>query len=89
MNNSLSAIIIRWIEGTNDWFSYSQLDREIRITHPKDKNIRRVVIHRLYKRGKLFKSHRGRFAIFKTIPKIKILHFKHPTTYENLRKDMK
>jgi len=89
MNNSLSAIIIRWVEATNDWFSYSQLDRGIGIAHPKDKNIRRVVIHRLYKQGKLFKSHRGRFAIFKTVPKIKILHLKYPSGYENLRRDMK
>ena len=61
---TLSAEIISWVRGVDGWFAYWQLDEALGIVSLKDKNIRRVVVHRLCKRGELWRVRSGRYSIF-------------------------
>jgi hypothetical protein len=42
-----------WCKHTTGWFSYEEIDRELGINTPKDKQNRRVIIFRLKEAGKL------------------------------------
>jgi len=55
MIDNLSARIINWVEQTDGWFSYLQLDEALGITHAKDKNTRRVIMCRLCKEEKVWR----------------------------------
>jgi hypothetical protein len=47
------ARIEEWVKDTSGWFSYEELDRELGIKLPKDKDNRRQIIHRLKVDGKV------------------------------------
>ena len=63
---SLSRAIKDWIEQSNGWFSYWQLDKAVGIETPKQKTLRRVVINQLYSRNLLIKHpiHKGVYKKF-------------------------
>jgi len=72
MTASLSKQIKDWVSQTNDWFSYWQLDEALGIVHPKDKNIRRVIIWQLYNEGQLFRIKKRGTVMFKLFPRMKL-----------------
>ena len=57
--SSLSFQITDWASASTGWFYYWQINEALNIDDAKDKNIRRVVIHGLCKKGELLRVTRG------------------------------
>jgi len=64
MNKSLSALITNWVNQSRGWFSIWQIDDALNITTSKDKNIRRVILHSLWKQGGLWRVRKGTQSIY-------------------------
>lgn len=63
--DTVSQQVRDWIQTTQGWFSYAELDREIKIESRDAKALRRVILHNLVKAGKLERDPQknGRFRL--------------------------
>jgi Bifunctional DNA primase/polymerase, N-terminal/Primase C terminal 1 (PriCT-1) len=64
-----SKQIEEWVNGTSGWFSTDELDRDLGIKTPEDKNIRRVCLHRLLKEKQTIEQHPTQNKSFRLIDK--------------------
>jgi hypothetical protein len=68
--------IEEWVKSTSGWFSYEELDRDIGIKSPKDKDRRRQIIHRLKAEGKL-ESHQRDNKLYRYVNvAVRVIDFK-------------
>ena len=65
-----------WVSDTSGWFSTDELDRELGIKTPDDKNNRRVCLHRLKEKG-IIEQHSKQNKLYRRIDKTaRLIDFK-------------
>lgn len=69
-------LVEEWIKDTNGWFSYEEIDRELRINSAEDKTRRRIIFKRLKDEG-LIEPHRTNNKLFRHVQvAVRLVDFK-------------